>query len=86
MPLGKWVHDRFEPSAEFISRFGHHFTRGWVTIDDDQLDQWIAGRDIRYPQIENTPQGQYVLVRDRLQRNLGLGKLLPKRLRNMLPR
>ena len=86
MPLGKWVHDRFEPSAEFISRFGHHFTRGWVTIDDDQLDQWIAGRDIRYPQIENTPQGQYVLARDRLGRNLGLGKLLPKRLRNMLPR
>ncbi len=86
MPLGKWLHDRFEPSAEFISRFGHHFTRGWVTIDDDQLDQWITGRDIRYPQIENTPQGQYVLVRDRINRNLGLGKLLPKRLRNMLPR
>lgn len=86
MPLGKWVHDHFEPSAEFISRFGHHFTRGWVTIDDDQLDQWIAGRDIRYPQIENTPQGQYVLARDRFGRNLGLGKLLPKRLRNMLPR
>lgn len=86
MPAGKWANDRFEPSAEFISRFGHTFTKGLVTIDEGQVDQWIAGRDIRYPQIENTPQGQYVLVRDSGDRNLGLGKVLPKRLRNMLPR
>lgn len=86
MPVGKWANERFEPSAEFISRFGHHFTKGQVTIADEQVQQWVSGRDIRYPQMENTPQGQYVLVRDPAGRNLGLGKLLPKRLRNMLPR
>ncbi|MBG0787274.1 MAG: hypothetical protein H0S79_19460, partial [Anaerolineaceae bacterium] len=86
MSLGKWVGVRFEPSAEFISRFGWHFTKGIITISPDQVDQWIAGRDIRNPQVEETPQGQYVLVMDLDGRNLGLGKLLPKRLRNMLPR
>jgi 16S rRNA (cytosine1407-C5)-methyltransferase len=86
MPLGKWANERFEPSAECISRFGHHFTTGQVTIADEQVQQWVSGRDIRYPQMENTPRGQYVLVRDPAGRNLGLGKLLPKRLRNMLPR
>jgi NOL1/NOP2/fmu family ribosome biogenesis protein len=47
---------------------------------------WISGRDIRHPQNEQAPKGQYLLVNDQDERNLGLGKLLPKRLRNMLPR
>lgn len=86
MSLGKWVSDRFEPSAEFISRFGWQFTKGIITISTEQIDQWIAGRDIRNPQVQEPAQGQYVLVKDSDGRNLGLGKLLPKRLRNMLPR
>ena len=86
MALGKWVSERFEPSAECISRFGWRFTKGIITIAAEQVDQWIAGRDIRNPQVDNFPEGQYVLVKDPDGRNLGLGKLLPKRLRNMLPR
>ena len=86
MDLGKWANDRFEPSAEFISRFGWHFTKGTITISDEQIHQWVSGRDIRNPQVEDAPEGQYVLVKDPDGRNLGLGKLLPKRLRNMLPR
>lgn len=86
MPLGKWSNEHFEPSAEFISRFGQQFTRGVIAITPDKVEQWIAGRDIRNPQFKVFPQGQYVLVNDLDGRNLGLGKLLPKRLRNMLPR
>lgn len=86
MALGLWVAGKLQPSHEFFSRFGHQFTTGKVHIDDDQVDQWIAGRDIRYPDITLTPQGQYLLVVDQDGRNLGMGKLLPKRLRNMLPK
>ena len=86
MPLGKWINDRFEPSADFISRFGWQFTQGFITISTEQIDQWVAGRDIRNPQVDVAPEGQYVIVKDPDGRNLGLGKLLPKRLRNMLPR
>ena len=86
MPLGKWINERFEPSAEFVSRFGREFTRNIIKISAEQVEQWIAGRDLRNPQFKDSPQGQYVLVNDMDDRNLGLGKLLPKRLRNMLPR
>ena len=86
MPLGAWHDDVFEPSHTFISRFGGHFNQGTITLQNGAIQQWIAGRDIRYPNTHLSPQGQYLLVKDESGRNLGLGKLLPKRLRNLLPR
>ncbi len=86
MPLGRTVNGAFEPSAEFISRFGHLFTTGTITIEKEEVSQWIAGRDIRHLKTSLEPKGQYLMVTDPDGRNLGLGKLLPKRLRNMLPR
>ncbi len=86
MQVGDWIEESLQPSHEFISRFGKDFTRGIIQIDKSQVDQWISGRDIRHPQTNLTPQGQYLLVVDSAERNLGIGKLLPKRLRNMLPR
>jgi len=86
MPLGRLLKDQLEPSHECISRFGHLFTQGKVILKDDMVSQWIAGRDIRYPSFTQNIKDQYVLVTDALGRNLGLGKVLPKRLRNMLPR
>ncbi len=86
LPLGRWNGEKIEPAHPFINRFGHRFTRGIIQIENKQVDQWISGRDLRYPQTSLTPQGQYLLVTDQDGRNLGLGKLLPKRLRNMLPR
>ena len=86
LPIGRWVNDTLEPAHEFISRFGRQFTRGLIRIEDDRVEQWIAGRDIRHPDTDLEPRGQYLLVTDHAGRNLGLGKLLPKRLRNMLPR
>ena len=86
MELGQWISRELQPSHAFISRFGGQFSRGIIKIHAEQVEQWIAGRDIRNPETRLTPQGQYLLVVDQAGRNLGLGKLLPKRLRNMLPR
>jgi NOL1/NOP2/fmu family ribosome biogenesis protein len=86
MPLGSWQGDMFEPSHTFVSRFGGQFTQGTIALEDDKVQQWIMGRDIRYPDTDLTPKGQFLLVKDKDNRNLGLGKLLPKRLRNLLPR
>lgn len=86
MVLGQWREDTLQPSHEFFSRFGHLFTRGRIQIKQEQTEQWTAGRDIRHPHTDLTPQGQYLLILDADGRNLGMGKLLPKRLRNMLPR
>lgn len=86
MALGQWISGQWQPSHAFISRFGHQFSRGIIKIHPEQVDQWIAGRDIRNPDTHLATQGQYLLVVDQAGRNLGLGKLLPKRLRNMLPK
>jgi 16S rRNA (cytosine1407-C5)-methyltransferase len=86
MPLGEWHGADLELSHPFISRFGLHFTNGKIIIPDSYVEQWIAGRDIRYPDSPLVPRGQYLLVTDSSGRNLGLGRLLPKRLRNLLPR
>jgi NOL1/NOP2/fmu family ribosome biogenesis protein len=86
MPLGSWNEPQFELSHSFVSRFGHTFSRGKIIIEDELVNQWTAGRDIRYPKTDLPHKGQYLLVNDRSGRNLGLGKLLPKRLRNLLPR
>ena len=86
MPLGQWLQERLIPSHPFISRFGRQFTRGKIEISEKDVSIWTAGRDIRHPDTNLTPRGQYLLVTDSEGRNLGMGKLLPKRLRNMLPR
>lgn len=86
LPIGRKTGESLEPAPEFISRFGHLFTQGIIQINESDIPQWIAGRDIRHPDSSLKPVGQYLLVRDPSGRNLGLGKLLPKRLRNMLPR
>lgn len=86
MQIGQWISENFHPSYEFASRFGHLFIRGKAQLDDSQLAQWIDRRDIRNPKIDLHPQGQYLLVEDKSGRNLGVGKLLSKRLRNLLPR
>ena len=86
MPLGQWTREEIVPAHPFISRFGGLFTRGKIIIDEGDIPLWTAGRDIRYPDTSLTPNGQYLLVTDVDGRNLGLGKLLSKRLRNMLPR
>jgi 16S rRNA (cytosine1407-C5)-methyltransferase len=86
MALGQWVSGAWQPSHAFVSRFGGQFSRGIITLEPEQVEQWIAGRDIRNPETPLAPQGQYLLVVDQAGRNLGLGKLLPKRLRNMLPK
>jgi 16S rRNA (cytosine1407-C5)-methyltransferase len=86
MPLGQWDGKILEPSHEFISRFGRHFTTGKIEIPEENIEQWITGRDIRYPDTDLVLKSKFLLVTDESGRNLGLGKLLPKRLRNMLPR
>jgi 16S rRNA (cytosine1407-C5)-methyltransferase len=86
IPFGQWDGVDLEPAHDFVSRFGGQFTRGKIRIPDEKIPQWVAGRDIRHPKTGLNPQGQYLLVTDQGGRNLGLGKLLPKRLRNMLPR
>jgi 16S rRNA (cytosine1407-C5)-methyltransferase len=86
LQLGEWTDNYFQPDHAFISRFGHCFTQGIISISDADSKIWVEGRDLRHPQNDIPAKGQYLLVKDSSGRILGLGKLLPKRLRNLLPK
>ena len=85
MALGKALPDGWQPSHEFVSRFGERFTRGVLTLEDAHLPAWLRGEDIRGYSSEPTLRGNVVALRDAHGRNLGRAKVLGDRLKNLLP-
>lgn len=84
MPAGKWFKDDFQISPEFIQRWGHTFAKGYVTLTKFEQTDWMKGLDIRGRTFD-IPLGSQVLVRSESGQNLGSGKYLRGRLRNLLP-
>ncbi len=85
LALGKPFKDGLQISHEFASRFGDHFSKGVLLLDDNALAPWMRGEDIRGYQSGNAHSGETYVVRDQLGRNLGRGKLSESRLKNLLP-
>ena len=85
MALGKALPEGWQPSHEFVSRFGDRFTHNVLTLEDEHLPAWMRGEDIRGYAADLKMRGKVVAVRDALGRNLGRAKALENRLRNLLP-
>lgn len=85
MPAGRLLGSAFGVSVDFVSRFGDAFRKNAWIIPDNLIDEWLTGADLRNFTIEGCQTGSIVAVRDGLGRNLGAGKNLPNRLRNLLP-
>ncbi|HOA20919.1 MAG TPA: RsmB/NOP family class I SAM-dependent RNA methyltransferase [Anaerolineaceae bacterium] len=84
-PFGRWSGSNFELSAEIVSRFGDRFNSNVWIIPDDLIAQWLKGAEIRGASIASCRNASIIAVRDGDGRNLGAGKNLPGRLRNLLP-
>jgi NOL1/NOP2/fmu family ribosome biogenesis protein len=84
-PLGKLIGGKLELSFEMVSRFGDAFNANIFVLPDEYFQDWLGGTDLRGLPLEGIEMGTVVAVRDKLGRNLGAGKALPKRLRNLLP-
>lgn len=72
-------------SHEFVARFGLDFQRGVMQITEEHVSAWLSGSDLRPYNTNEFPKGQIVVVKDRLGRNLGRGKVLIDQLKNLLP-
>ncbi len=85
IPLGKPFKEGLQVSHEFVSRYGDRFMNGVLLLEDAALAPWLRGEDIRGYRCEGAKTGEIYVVRDRQNRNMGRGKLLEGRLKNMLP-
>jgi NOL1/NOP2/fmu family ribosome biogenesis protein len=85
MVLGKALPDIWQPSHEFVSRFGDRFTRNVLILEEAYLAGWMRGEDIRGYAAHPELRGNVVAVRDALGRNLGRARVLENRLKNLLP-
>jgi NOL1/NOP2/fmu family ribosome biogenesis protein len=85
MQVGEQDAGGFVPSHELVARFSAQFTERRLTLADDQVGVWLGGRDLRGVQTAHAP-GEIILLEDERSRFLGLGKVLGKRIRNLLPR
>ena len=86
MLIGKQTKEGFVPSHELTARFGSEFTGHRLALSDEQIEVWLAGRDLRGLDTLHYPLRTVILLEDDKRRLLGRGKVLSDRIRNMLPR
>ncbi len=82
--LGEETPDGFQPSQEWISRFGGRCQRGTLTLDDHECRRWLNGENLGT--CLSTDQVRYVIVLDQDGQALGCGKAYNKGIKNLLPR
>lgn len=82
--LGEETPDGLQLSHEWASRFGLEFTAGVYRLPDGLSSAWLRGEDLH--NAPNLPTGGILIVTDEFGRNLGRGKALKDRLKNLLPR
>jgi len=85
MPLGRFIRDQFEINVEFVLRFGSEFSLNVWQLQEDQVEQWMRGFDIRGIDPVGIDTGTVIAIQDGEGNNLGAAKYSTKRLRNLLP-
>jgi 16S rRNA (cytosine1407-C5)-methyltransferase len=86
LPMAHWEGDNLIPAHEFCARFGMQFTSEKVMLTAEQVQHWVLGEDIHEATSNQFPRGSIVMVTDPWKRNLGRGKVLAGKLKNLLPR
>lgn len=85
MLAGKRVKGVFEPSIDLINRWQNLIrVRNWQ-ISDELISGWLRGGELRGSQFKGLPEQGIVIIRDHEDRYLGAGKVIPGRVRNLLP-
>lgn len=85
LPLCELQGDEIILSHEFVTRFGRLAESNLFSLDEEQLWSWMRGEDLV---VSQQPENRYPvwIIKDNLQRTVGVGKYSTHRLRNMLPK
>jgi 16S rRNA (cytosine1407-C5)-methyltransferase len=86
LAVGEQSEKGLVPAHELVSRFSAQFTQRRLRLVGEQVQMWLAGRDLRGLDTSPYPSRELVLLEDEQGRFLGRGKVLPKRIRNLMPR
>jgi len=86
LALGEEMPYGFVPSHEWVSRFEAHFSAPALVLDEPQAAAWLRGEDLHQASPPGFESGRVTLVRDTTGRLLGRARLLPERVKNLLPR
>ena len=81
--LGELIDSDLQLSHEFITRFGSIIQDNIYIVEEDQLDDWMQGKDLA---VSTTKNSGILIMKDHLGRTLGRGKFSQSRIRNMMPR
>ncbi len=82
--IGKLSRQGFQPAHDLASRYAEQFSQQRLTINDQQIDEWLARRDLPI-KTSVYADGSIVVVEDQQQRYLGLGQINSNTLVNLLP-
>jgi 16S rRNA (cytosine1407-C5)-methyltransferase len=86
LPVGQYTPGGFIPDFDWLARFEFAFTAPRLTLPDALATAWLNGEDLRETDTSGFSTGQVVVMADGNNRLLGHGRLLPDRIKNLLPR
>ena len=83
MMVAEQVESGYAISHEFSARFGDRFTKGFLVIDESQVQAWLRGESLI---TATSRDDRILLLRTPHGQNLGRGKCSSGRIKNLLPR
>jgi 16S rRNA (cytosine1407-C5)-methyltransferase len=86
MLIGERLSEDFVPSHELVARFSCYFKDHRLMLSEEQAKIWLAGRDLRGWNDVPYPSRTVIILEDEKRRFLGRGRVLSRRIRNMLPK
>ena len=86
LPVGQYTPAGLIPDFDWLSRFDTAFNAPRLLLSSEQAAAWLNGEDLREFDANQFSNGQVVIIADSDNRLLGTGRLLPDRIKNLLPR
>jgi 16S rRNA (cytosine1407-C5)-methyltransferase len=84
--LGDHTESGFEPSLEWVTRYGSRITNNLYPLTPDRLAHWCRGEDLPLESDGCIEKGTIVFITDSYGRIMGTGRVSSRGIKNLLPR